>query len=82
MKKVDAKKAAEAGRKQHGVPDTYRLQTIEQQYIELAGDDPSQPAPVRDVLVWSAKFWGDEIPWIELSVDDDSGKVVRTLNSR
>ena len=82
MKKLEARKAAEAARKGHQIPDDYRLQTIEQQYIEIAGQDPTQPAPVRDVLVWSARFYGDHWRWVELSVDDTNGKIVRVLNSR
>lgn len=82
MTKVEARKAAEAGRKGNQIPDDYRLGTIDQQYIELAGKDPTQPAPVRDILVWSAKFYGDTWRWVELCVDDANGQIVRVLNSR
>ncbi len=82
MKKLEARKAAEAARKGKQVPDDYRLRTIEQQYIEIAGQDPTQPAPVRDVLVWSARFFGEIGQSVELCVDDSNGQIVRVRKSR
>lgn len=82
MTKLEARKAAERVRKGNQIPDDYKLQTIEQQYIELAGDDPTHPEPVRDLLVWSATFNGERNRWIELSVDDATGKVARVMFSR
>lgn len=82
MTKPEAKKAAEAARKGKKIPDEFRLKTIEQQYIEVAGEDASQPAPVRDVLVWSARFFGEIGQSVELCVDDSNGQIVRVRKSR
>jgi hypothetical protein len=79
--KGEARKAAEAARAKYDIPAEGRLTEVDKCYIELAGDDPSQPAPVRDILVWRARF-RIRNGWRELSVEDATGKIVRVRKSR
>jgi len=77
----EARRAAEAAREQCDIPPEGRLYAVDKRHIELAGDDPSQPAPVKDVLVWLARF-RIRHGWTELAVDDASGQIVRVRRSR
>ena len=53
-------------------------------YIELGDADPEQPAPVRDVLVWLVRIEkGDPVrSFVELAIDDKTGRVVREEKAR
>lgn len=81
MTKGEARQAAEAARGKYDIPPEGRLHTVEKKYIELAGEDPMQPGPVRDVLVWLARF-RIGLGSVELALDDRSGQVVRVQKSR
>jgi len=76
-----ARTHAEQARPFHSVPADAELVDIERRYIELAGPDPTAPAPVRDLLAWVARF-ENENGWMDLAIDDHSGDVVRVERSR
>ena len=81
MTRGEARRAAEAAREQCDIPPEGRLYAVDKRHIELAGSDPAQPAPVKDVLVWLARF-RIRNGWTELAVDDASGQIVRVRRSR
>lgn len=68
-----------------GVPADFGLEWCRQRYIELeqARDQGrgGDRFPVRDALVWIARFSKD-ISWWELAIEDATGNLVRTQRSR
>ena len=72
---------AEQVRRSHEVPPAAALTAVTKRYIELAQRPPLEPGPVRDVLVWIAHFQ-QGIAWVELAIEDLTGRVVRREQSR
>lgn len=64
-----------------GVPADFDLEWCRRRYIELEQDQGGDRFPVRDALVWMARFSKD-ISWWELAIEDATGKLVRTDRSR
>jgi hypothetical protein len=78
---AEAQRRAEAARTQAGVALSWRALSAERRWIALAGPDPAEPAPVRDLLAWVVRF-GDDLSWAELALDDRTGALVRVERSR
>lgn len=81
MTEQEARRHAEEQRAAHGVPAGWRATAAERRWVELATGKPGEPAPVRDLKVWVVHF-ADPLSWVELAVDDATGRVVRVERSR
>jgi hypothetical protein len=68
-------------RADHRVPAGWETLAAERRWIELPEGPAGQPAPVRDLLAWVVRY-GDEMRWVDLAVDDATGRVVRVERSR
>jgi hypothetical protein len=82
MTQEQAVAVAEAARDEKEVPPEAAFAAAEECFIELAGPDPEQPAPVRDVRVWLVRFDYEGGRWVELAVDSNTTQVVRVQRSR
>jgi hypothetical protein len=45
-------------------------------WVEVT-DDPTQPGPVRDVLVWVVEFGGDDGATCDVYIEDAAGTLVK-----
>jgi hypothetical protein len=82
MTREQAVAAAEAAREEKEVPPGAAIAAAEECFIELAGPDPEQPAPARDVRAWLVRFDFEGGRWVELAVDSKTVQVVRVRRSR
>jgi hypothetical protein len=73
---------ANAARQDKDVPEEARVDSAEQQYIELGEGPAEKPSPVRDVLVWLVRYVFAGGRWVELAVEDATAEVVRVRRSR
>jgi hypothetical protein len=81
VNEAEAQRRAEEARAGAGVSVSWTALSAERRWISLAGADPAQPAPVRDLLAWVVHF-GDDLSWAELALDDRTGALVRVERSR
>lgn len=82
MTREEAQRAAVSARAEFGVPKEAHVDSApERRFIELAGSDPAAAEPVCDLLAWIIRFRSG-IAWIDLTVDDATGEIVRVERSR
>lgn len=81
MVEQEARKHAEAERGKAGVPQDFKLEWIQQRYIEISRTQPDGTLFVRDFLAWIAHFSLGNA-WWELALNDATGHVLRTDKSR
>ncbi len=77
----EARERAEAARAEHDVGPEWALDDLERRFIQLGGTARDEPATVRDLLAWVARF-SRGIAWVDLALDDRTGAVVRVERSR
>lgn len=86
MNAREAVAVAEAAAPEFGVPASYAAQGAELRIVELVAGAPIRdelppPGPVFDRKAWVVQFAAG-ILWVELTVDDDTARIVRVRRSR
>lgn len=87
MTEQEAAQAALGARQQYGVPATYKVKSAEKRIVELVADNQAVqrelpgPGPARDVVAWVVRL-GAGPGWVDFTLEDATGKVVRVLQSR
>lgn len=86
MNAREAVATAEAAAPEFGVPPDYATRDVELRIVELVAGAPIRdelppPGPVFDRKAWVVQF-ASGIFWIELTVDDDTARIVRVRRSR
>lgn len=86
MNAREAVAAAETAAPEFGVPAHYETRDVELRIVELVAGAPivdqlPPPGPVFDRKAWVVQF-ASGILWVELTVDDDTARIVRVRRSR
>ncbi len=80
MTEEEAVKKCEGLRGELEVPGSFKLQSADERFIEYT-EDILEKGPVQETRAWCVQF-GEASSWIEISLDSESGDVVRVLRSR
>ncbi len=86
MNAREAVATAEAAAPEFNVPADYAPQDVELRIVELVAgapivDELPPPGAVFDRKAWVVKFASGNL-WVELTVDDDTARIVRVRRSR
>lgn len=86
MNATEAVATAEAAAVEFGLPPDYQAQSSELRIVELVAGAPIRdelppPGPVFDRKAWVVRF-ASGILWVELTVDDETARIVRVRRSR
>jgi hypothetical protein len=82
MTQQEAEAAARQRLDVYDLPMTAPMESIKQVYAVLGAPDSDTPSPSRDVLAWVVRFSIPMGRWVELTVDDRTGELVRKAHSR
>lgn len=79
MEQAEAERLAEGAAPEFKVPPDYAVASTDRRFIEVPS--PGAGDGLRDALAWVVRFakpgW-----WIDLSVEDATGRIVRVERSR
>ncbi len=86
MNNREAIAVAQAAAPEFGIPGDYQPTSVELRIVELVAGAPladqlPPPGPVFDRKAWVVKLSAG-ILWVELTVDDDTARIVRFRRSR